>query len=261
MTTSFARLSDFLSTDVDWDDSEDDDTMWRVGDFASSLVRRNPSLVQERMAEISRSRSLMDELVPHSEFPHRRRDKFVLFRDPGERFVVRLHRFHPCGSTDTEYGPIHNHRYPGVTVLLRGAYQERVYTEVARDDARRTADLTLDEERVLAGGQVDVKGWRTAHQVRNVSPDQAAFTLFVRGPSLRRFSHIYDLDNGTFMDTAGAHDLARVGFLTAMMGSAAVRSRHDAMRFIGPADQWSERYDVMMRVAEGQGFPPPGTAP
>ena len=254
MTSSFSQLADFLSTDVNWESSEDDNTMWRVGDFASSLVRKDASLVQQRMAEISRSPSLMDELVPHSEFPHRRRDKFVLYRDPLERFVVRLHRFHPCGTTDTEYGPVHNHRYPGVTVLLGGAYQERVYTEVARDDEHGKATLKLEHEHVLEGGQVDVKGWRTAHQVRNVSSDQAAFTLFVRGPSLRRFSHLYDVGKGTFMHAAGAHGLARVGFLAAMLGSSDVRSRHDAMRFIGSAEQWPDRYTAMLQVAERQQY-------
>lgn len=254
MNTSFADLTRFLSNDVDWDSSEDDDVVWRVGDFASSLVQRNPTLIQERMAEITRSRALMSELVPHSEFPHRRRDKFVLFRDPSERFVVRLHRFHPCGGTHTDYGPVHDHRYPGVTVLLRGAYEERVYREVTRDEARGTAKLSLQDERVLDSGRVDVKGWQTAHQVRNASMDEAAFTLFIRGPSLRRFSHVYDVDAGDFMYVAGAHDLARVGFIAAMLGSSDVRSRHDAMRFIGSTRQWPDRYEAMLDVAEGHTF-------
>ncbi|WP_405829929.1 MULTISPECIES: hypothetical protein [unclassified Streptomyces] len=239
----------FLSSDVDWDASEDDSVVWRVGDFLREKLARHPSLVQERFSAIARSSKLMDELVPHSEFPHQRRDKFVLYRDPQERFVVRVHRFHPCGAGDAEFGPVHNHRYPAVTLLLKGSYEERAFRETSRDEEMGTAELTQVKTHSLARGDVDVKGWDQAHQVRNAASEEAAFTLFVRGPSIRRFADIYDVEQGTFRPAGGMHDLARVGFIATMLGSSSIRSRHEALRFMGSAEEWAARKTGMLDAA------------
>lgn len=253
MFSDFDGLVRFLSEDVPWDASDDDAIMARVADAMQEGFQRNSDLVRERIVHVLRNDELLEELLPHADFPHRKRDRYVLFADPQDRFRIRLHRFYPGRVTGRKFGSVHDHKYSACTLILQGAYDERSYSITDRDESTQVARVRLARQHVLSAGMVDVKGMQTAHQVRNNSDDEAMLSLFVRGPSFRAFGDVYDVDTGAFWPYAGAKDTARVGLLTALAGSSDIHAEPEVINFIGNPDRWPERFAGLLAAADPHG--------
>ena len=63
-------------------------------------------------------------------------DLFVLHKDIETGFEVRFHRFRPEFDNDGAIEPIHSHRWSGTTLLLKGSYEETVYSVHEVDEKR-----------------------------------------------------------------------------------------------------------------------------
>ena len=187
--------------EIDW---QSDSFMFSQAPSLEKLLRQAgsefESTIRPRIDEILSNAALFTELRPMTEYPRSLMDKFTLYRDPRDRFRVRLHRFWPKCIAGDAIEKVHSHKWHMSTVILAGSYVERRFNVAASDDPRR---VVLDESSrdTRTVGQSSSLAMGIPHQVHNPSDDEPCLTLFVRGPALVPAARIYDEETGEYYET------------------------------------------------------------
>lgn len=168
---------------LDWDHIEHDDAHAPL-DTALARIAENPDAIAFRVHELLSDENLFNDSLRDTAYPKQFFDEFLIYRDPHERYRVRLHRFKTVEQNGSLVEPIHDHKWFGMSVLLSGPYLEHRF---------RFADQHLEQvsERAFTPGMRNALVADTIHAV-SVPYAQPSLTLFVRGPVRRPNFRLYE---------------------------------------------------------------------
>lgn len=174
----------------DW--SRSDDELYTLVRPILQRVNHNTGIVQERIEQIRSTPTLFESLKASHLYPRMLLERLQLYADPAERFVIRMHRFHAAHNTGGAKEKIHNHKFPGFTLVLKGEYIEENFSYEDVDLDSRTCRVWSIGTEVLKAGDINAKHRATAHRVRNLHTTASCYTLFIRGPLRDQHGLMFD---------------------------------------------------------------------
>jgi len=193
---------------------------WEIdeGDKLDSLVLAilarvagNHEVWRSRLREIAADDAQFQSLSSFHSFPRLLMDKFVIYCDPQDRFRVRLHRFNPQCNTSGAKERIHSHKWPGYTLILKGSLLETLFEIEELNEDLGYARIRPAHQKTLTAGDVDAKRIGVPHRVTNVHETEAAYTMFIRGPSRKATGLIFDDASSRCWPWLGSSEAVRKG--------------------------------------------------
>lgn len=195
--------------DLDWN-SESTEHIQKVNGLLK-LVYESKSIVTDRTREILASDEEYETLKSYHSYPRILMDKLVLYLDPEDRFRIRLHRFNAQRHTGGTKEKTHSHKWSAFSLILQGGYTEEMFAinEMRIDDGY--AQISLEERALRVAGDVDYKPAGRPHNVANESQNEPCFSLFIRGPSLKPYGVMFDMEDNSCRPWHAAEDSLRIG--------------------------------------------------